>query len=204
MKMQSEFQKKLPALKMMTPDKMAGEYVKVEKLINNWQKAIEMLIQAWPGQAKIADFKGQTPLMLAVNSGDAELARILAPLSEVDAQDHVGRTALHAAGCGRSPECVVIVLERNPEAVKVTKDEQNTALHTSVRFGQPECVRLILEEFPSLAMQPNIAGDTPLDMAKDLLENLPDWQDHMLRHNRRTGVKADVEAIIVQLEAVPH
>ena len=200
MKMQSDFQKKLPALKMMTPEKMAGEYVKVEKLINNWRKAIDLLIQAWPEQARIADFKGQTPLMLAADNGNAQLTRLLAPLSDVDAQDHVGRTALHSAASGRSPECMAIVLERNPEVVKVTKDEQNTALHTAVRFGQPDSVRLILEEFPSLALQPNIAGDTPLAMAKDLLTDLPGWQDYMRRQNRRTGAQTDFEAIIVQLE----
>ena len=200
MKMQSEFQKKLPALQMMTPANMAGEYAKVGQLIDNWHQAIELLIHAWPEQAKIADFKGQTPLMLAADNGNAPLTRLLAPLSDVNAQDHIGRTALHSAVTGRSPECVAIVLDCNPEVVKVTKDEQNTALHTAVRFGQPECVRLILEEFPSLALQANLAGDTPLAMAKDLLKDLPGWQAHMRRQNRRTGEAADFEAIIVQLE----
>ncbi|MDB5870048.1 MAG: hypothetical protein JWP96_2380 [Polaromonas sp.] len=71
----------------------------------------------------------------------------------------------------------------------------------AVRFGQPDAVRLILEEFSSLALQPNMAGDIPLIMAKDLLADVPNWQDHMRRQNRRTGVKADFEAIIVLLEA---
>ena len=204
LKMLHAAEKNLPGIKADLPLHMVEPFKQVENHILNRRKAIELLIQAWPEQAKIADFKGQTPLMLTADNGDADLTRLLAPLSDVDAQDNVGRTPMHSAVSGRSLECVAIMLERNPLIVRVTKDEQNTALHTAVRFGQPECVRLILEEFPSLALQPNIAGDTPLDMAKDLLEKLPDWQDYMRRQNRRTGVKADFEAIIVQLEAVPH
>ena len=205
MKMQSEFQKRMPALKMMTPVNMAGEFLKMENSIHNWRKAIGLLIEAWPKQAKIADFKGQTPLMLAADNGDAELTRLLAPLSNVDAQDHVGRTALHSAMSGRSPECVAIVLNRYSEddkadVEKATKDEGNTALHTAVRFGQPDCIRLIVEEFPSLALKTNFSGQTSLDMAKDILKNLPAWQEWMHKNNRRTGSKADFEAIIALLE----
>jgi hypothetical protein len=206
MKMQSDFQKKLPALKMMTPTNMAGEFLKMENGIHNWRKAIGLLIEAWPKQAKIADFKGQTPLMLAADNGDAELTRLLAPLSNVDAQDYEGRTALHSAMSGRSPECVAIVLNRYSEddkadVEKATKDEGNTALHTAVRFGQLDCVRLIIEEFPGLVSKANIPGQTPLDMAKDILEHLPVWQEFMRnKKNRRTGSKEDFEAIIVLLE----
>lgn len=200
LKMLHTAEKNLPAIKADLPLHLVEPFKQVESHILNRRKAIELLIQAWPEQAKIADFKGQTPLMLAADNGNAQLTGLLAPLSDVDAQDHVGRTALHSSVSGRSPECVTIVLERKPGVVKVTKDEQNTALHTAVRFGQPESVRLILEYSPSLALQPNISGDTPLKMAKDLLEDLPGWQAHMRRQNRRTGEKADFEAIIFQLE----
>lgn len=202
LKMLHKLEKNLPGVKADLPLDLREPFKQVENHILNRRKAIELLIQAWPEQAKIADFKGQTPLMLAADNGNASLTRLLAPLSNVNAQDQVGRTALHSSVSGRSPECVAIVLEQNPDVLKVTKDEQNTALHTAVRFGQPECVRLILEKFQSHALQTNIAGDTPLDMAKDLLEDLPDWQDHMRRQNRCTGGKTDFEAIIVQLEAV--
>lgn len=201
LKMLHTAEKNLPAIKADLPLHLVEAFQQVENHVLNRRKAIELLIQAWPEQAKIADFKGQTPLMLAADNGNAQLTRLLAPLSDVNAQDHVGRTALHSSVSGRSPECVAVVLEHNPEVVKVTKDEQNTALHTAVRFGQSECVRLILEEFPSLALQTNIAGDTPLTMAKSLLTDLPGWQDYMRRQNRQTGAQTDFEAIIVQLEA---
>ena len=201
LKMLHTAEKNLPAIKADLPLHLVDPFKQVENHVLNRRKAIELLIQAWSVQAKIADFKGQTPLMLAADNGNTELTRLLAPLSNVNAQDHVGRTALHSAASGRSPECIAIVLEQNPDVLKVTKDEQNTALHTAVRFGQPDSVRLILEEFPGLAMHPNLVGDSPLVMAKKLLADLPGWQDFMRKQKRRTGDKADFEAIIFQLEA---
>lgn len=114
--------------------------------------------------------------------------------------DYRGRTALHVAAAGRSPECVAVVLERNPDVATVTFGEENTALHTAVRLGVPESVRLILEEFPGLAAKANAAEQTPFEMAREIIENLPDWQSFMRKENRQTGSKADFEAIAAMLE----
>lgn len=192
------FESKLSVFKAMVPLEMSGEMDRVAQHMKNWRVAIRLLLETWPEQATIADFKGQTPLMLAADYGDVELARLLAsmPDMDVDAQDHLGRTALHAAVTGRSPECVTIVLDRNPDVAKATFDEENTALHTAVRFGVPESVRLILEEFPGLVSKTNAAGKTPLAMAHEILENLPEWQAYMRKEKRRTGSKKDFEAII--------
>lgn len=158
--------------------------------------AIGVLVDAWPEQAKIADFKGQTPLMLAADRGDDELVGLLVPLSNVDAQDHLGRTALHAAAAGRSPDCVRLVLDVQPNvADKVSSGERNTVLHTAVRFGDPESVRLIADEFPSLVDQTNVAGQTPLDMAREILNAHPEWTDYMKQNGRRTGSPTDFERI---------
>lgn len=165
----------------------------------NCRTAIRLLLDAWPEQAKIADFKDQTPLMLVADKGDVKLTRLLAPLSDVDAQDHLGRTALHAAVAGLSPECVAIVLERNPDVVLATVGEVNTALHTAVRFGAPESVRLIADEFPGLVSRLNAAKQTPLDMAHKILECFPDWCDFMRNKNRQTGSREDFEEIVVVL-----
>ena len=186
----------LPNMKTMLPADMSKEFEKIEKHLQNRRYAIRLLLQAWPEQARIADFKGQTPLMRVADKGDVELTRLLAPLSHLDAQDFRGRTALHSAASSRSPECVAIILDRDPDVSKVTLGEGNTALHTAVRFGQSECVRLILAEFPGLALVVNAAGQTPLDMALDLLENLPRWQTYMRNENRRTGSKNDFERIV--------
>ncbi len=163
----------------------------------NYRTAIYLLLEAWPEQAQIADFKGQTPLMLVADKGDAELTRLLvSPHSDVDAQDFMGRTALHAAVSGRSPECVAIVLEHNPDVALVTAGEENTALHTAVRFGVAECVRLIAAEFPGLVSKPNATKQTPLDMAHKILEILPEWQEFMRNKNRKTGSREDFEEIV--------
>lgn len=205
LKMLHTFESKLPELKAMLPHDSAGNFEKFKKHLLNRRHAIGLLLEAWPEQAKIADFKGQTPLMLVADNGHEELTRRLLPLSDLDAQDYRGRTAFHSAVCGRSPECVALVIDHYFQTgqkgfEKATEDEGNTALHTAVRFGQPDCVRLILEGFPSLVSQANASKQTPLDMAKDILENLVAWQAHMHKENRRTGSASDFTAIISQLE----
>lgn len=200
------FDSKLPTLKEMLPQDMASEIEKVETHMRNRRHAIALLLEAWPEQAKIADFKGQTPLHLVADNGDAELTRLLAPLSDLNVQDVRGRTVLHAAASGRSPECVSIVIERHfqfytKDFERVTPDEKNTALHTAVRFGQPECVQKILDGFPSLTSGMNTVSQTPLVMAIDILQNLDGWRRYMEKNNRRTGTKEDFEEIIKLLES---
>lgn len=173
---------------------------KLRQYIKNLRVAIGYLLDAWPEHANIADFKAQTPLMIVANDGDVELTRRLAPISDVDAQDYLGRTALHAAIAGGSPHCVAALLERNPDVAKVTVEEGNNVLHTAVRFGSRESARLVLEEFPGLASKRNEAGQTPPDMARDVLANLGDWQKLMSEMNRRTGSKEDFQSIIALLE----
>lgn len=206
LKMLHTFESKLPEFKTMLPNELAGEFEKIEKHLLNRRHAIGLLLDAWPEQAKIADFKGQTPLMLVADNGDAELTRRLLPISEVEAQDYLGRTALHSAVSGRSPECVALVIDHYFQTGKAgfdnaTGEEENTALHTAVRFGQPECVRLIFDAFPSLMSQANAAKQTPLDMALNICEDLVAWQTYMHKANRRTGSKEDFELIISTLEA---
>ena len=177
---------------------------KLEAHLKNRKVAIQMLLEAWPEQATIADFKGQTPLMLVADNGDVELTKLLAPLSDIDAQDYIGRTALHAAVSGSSSECVALVLKCSPYVEdRVTIDEGNTALHTAARFGKPDNVRLILDEFPGLAGKANLTGKIPLKIAQEILVNLPRWRDYMQRQNRRIGTKEDFEKIVAYLEAEP-
>lgn len=100
--------------------------------------------------------------MLAANEGDVELVHLLLEAgADVDAQDYIGRTALHSAVTGRSAKCVELVLDRAPQvSSRVTHDEGNTALHTSVRMGQANCVKLIADEFPGLVCKPTSGKDT--------------------------------------------
>lgn len=202
LKMSHNLKKSLPTLNPAMPLNMLVGFNKIETLIANQHHAIELLIEAWPEQARIADFKGQTPLMLVADNGDAELTRLLAPLSDVNAQDFIGRTAVHAAVSGRSPECVAIVLDLNPDVEKVTFDEKNTALHTAVRFGVSENVALIVEAFPCRASKVNMTGQTPLDMARYIHANWDKFQAVMHNKNRQIGSKADFEKIIALLSSL--
>ena len=202
-KMIQNLECKLPMAAAILPDATSADLIQLKSMLQSWRTAITLLIEAWPQQAKIADFKGQTPLMLLADHGDVDLTKLLASRlkqDDLDAQDFAGRTALHAAVASRSPECVAVVLEREPYvADKVTKDEKNTAMHTAVRFGQPESVRLILEAFPSLATQTNAKDQTPLDVARDISENWNEWKQFMTKENRQTGSIKDFEAITLML-----
>jgi len=164
------------------------------------RKAIRVLVELWPEQARTCDFKRQTPLMIAADDGDAELTEVLARLSDVDAQDYLGRTALHAAVTGDSSKCVEFILDMNPDVEKVTVDEEQTALHTAVRFGNLKAVSLIAEEFPCRVDKVNAAGLTPLDLARDLLKNYKEWQHIMRAKKRRIGSPEDFQSIVVHLE----
>ena len=196
-----ELEDKLPMLRMMVPGEVQGELFKVEQHLRNRRQSIRLLLEAWPKQAKIADFKGQTPLMMASNQGDRELVALLGPLSEVDAQDYLGRTPLHAAVAGRCSDCLSAVLAFNPDVAKVTQGEANTVAHTAVRFGWVEGLRLLLNEFPGLAGAKNHLGQTAVEMAQELLENYESWLAFMHEHKGRgIGTKGDFAAIVELLE----
>lgn len=168
------------------------DWEQLQAVLPGWREALRLMIEAWPEQATMADFKGQTPLMLVADHGDLALTTLLAPLSDIDAQDVRGRTALHAAVASRSPECVAVVLEQQPAVDdKVSVGEDNTPLHTAVRFGHPACVRLIAHEYPSLLEKRNAQALTPLDMAEDIQQSYIEWQAFMKRESRTTGSRSE-------------
>lgn len=203
LKLINHIEKDMPEIRFHLDWEVARMAGALDYHLNNWRKAIHMLIEAWPEQARIADFKGQTPLMLVADRGDTELTKLLAPLSDVDGQDYKGRTALHAAVSGRSTKCVTLVLDLNPDTTKITtENEGNTALHTAVRFGVPENVRLIVDEFPGLVLKTNALGQTPLDITNEILDNLPRWQEFMRTNNRKTGTEKDYRETVALLTEV--
>lgn len=192
-----EFEDKLPSLRAMTPSELQGEIFKIEQHLRNRRHSIRLLLDAWPEQAKLVDFKGQTPLMMAANHADFHLIELLLPLSEIDVQDYLGRTPLHAAVAGRSLDCLAAVLALNPDVMRVSHGEENTAAHTAVRFGWVDGLRLLLDEFPGLVGVRNVFGHTPIVMAKELLENHESWRTFMREQKARAiGTRNDFERIV--------
>lgn len=201
LKLLHEFENKMPMMRSMMPPELLGEFGKLEVHMQNRREAIRLLLEAWPEQARIADFKKQTPLMLVADNGNADLTRLLLPLSDINAQDYLGRTALHAAVAGHSSPCLAVILDANPDALKVSEGENNTALHTAVRFAWLIGVRMIVEAYPGLAGHKNAGGQTPLDMAQDILANYDDWFGFMQgKKNRQMGSKEEVGKIVALLE----
>lgn len=192
-----DFEDKLPSLRAMTPPDLLGEIFKIEQHLRNRRHSIHLLLDAWPEQAKLVDFKRQTPLMIAANHADCHLVKLLLPLSEIDVQDYLGRTPLHAAVAGRSLDCLAAVLALNPDVMRTSHGEANTAAHTSVSFGWGDGLRLLLEEFPGLVGVSNVFGQTPIDMAKELLENYDSWGTFMReRKVQGIGTRNDFEYIV--------
>lgn len=195
-------------LKVVRQDSVLSLWIKTLQNLNknmevmpkNWRTAIKYLIEAWPEQAKIADFKNQTPLMLVAENGDYELAEILIPISDINAQDIKGRSALHAAVMGNSLRCVSSILECEDIDLNKRTVDGNTALHMAVRFGRPEVVKLITEAFPGVSGSRNKENQTALEMAQKILDNLSDWQNFMKSQNQRSGSKEDYSKIISTLE----
>jgi hypothetical protein len=98
LKMLSLCEGTLPKLRAQLQSNLQGEVAKLEGHLENWRHAIYLLVNAWPEQVNIGDFKGQTPLMLVADANDEQLVNtFLSVGADVNAQDFLGRTALHAA-----------------------------------------------------------------------------------------------------------
>ena len=91
-----EFEDNLPSLRAVSTPELQGEIFKIERHIRNRRHSIRLLLDAWPEQAKLVDFKGQTPLMIAANHADFHLVELL--LQRLDAITQLGR--LLARGIG--------------------------------------------------------------------------------------------------------
>lgn len=197
MKFQGWFGQMITTAVLSERQDFANGIGKISAHRENRREAMRILLEEWPEQANLADFKGQTSLMLAADGGDVELVRLLLETgADVDAQDYLGRTGLHSAATGRSAKCAELILDRAPQVASgITYDEGNTALHTAVRMGAVDCVKLMADEFPSLVSQTNFSQKTPRDLTQEILEDVSKWQAFMSRKNRQTGTRQDFEAI---------
>lgn len=207
LKMLNDFTGRLPMLRTKILPDMGVELAKMEKHLANWRHAIQLLSDAWPEQVNLADFKGQTPLMLAADASDDQLVlAFLAAGADINAQDCLGRTALHAAVTGRSSGSVSVILKHQPDTFKVTHNEKQTALHTAVLIGNAEIVCLLIAHDSGLALRKNAQNLTALQLAQAILADLPKFRAHIgVQQRRPIGSKQDFDEILAMLtDATPR
>ena len=163
------------------------------------------LIAAWPEQIYMSDFKAQTALMLAANDGEVEIVRcLLSGEAEIDVQDHLGRTALHAAVTGDALACVELLLAAGPDIRKTTFDESQSVLHTAVRIGDVNIVSVLATAFPELLKDANTYWRTPHAEAQSMLDHHEQYRSMMMRQTRRPpatrSALMEIEALLQRLD----
>ena len=174
---------------------------KIGSIIVSWRTGLHRLAGEMSRKALDAtDFKRQTALMLAADSGDAKLVSILLDRGvDFDAQDYLGRTALHAAAASRSAECFLLILGKGADPSKRTVDDlAASALHTAVKFGVVGAVDATLEKWTARFAHDELAE--LLEMARDIYANYKRRRTEMAQRSRAVGPKPAYKAIAGKLE----
>jgi hypothetical protein len=158
------------------------------------------LIGAWPEQIHMSDFKAQAALMLAANNREVEIVRCLLSCgARIDAQDHLGRTALHAAVTGGAPACVELLSAVGPDIGKTTSGDSQSVLHTAVRMGNVQIVSLLATAFPALLKAENTHQRTPQAEAQSMLDHYEQYRSMMMRQTSRPPASRSALKEIVAL-----
>jgi len=138
----------------------------------------------------MADFKGQTPLMLVAEQGDAKLVEIMIEAgADPAAQDCRGKTALHAA-IVKGHKAVVDVLLKHPECATKETVFGETPAHSAALAGDADTLEKLLSMAPDLADAQSVHG-TPLERAEAFLK--PDVRKEFSNHAKQNGVKVGDE-----------
>lgn len=174
-------------------------------MLQNWRWLIGHIAQqATAKQLNLEDLKGQTPLMLMAEDGDAELvASLLQAGADPDLQEIDGMTALHSACKSHVDACVDALLD-HPCQLTITTREKRSALHTASWAGHVHAVKRLSKLAPALVNERDIHGQTPLEMAEDLLEH-PDKLQALAKVRARSGKRcataSELKEIVHVLEA---
>lgn len=173
-------------------------------MLQNWRWVIRNIaLQATPKQLDLQDLKGQTPLMLMAEDGDAELvAALLQAGANPDLQDIRGLTALHSACKSHVDACVDALLD-HPCQLAITTHEKRSALHTASWAGHVHAVKRLSQLAPELVWGRDVLGQTPLEMAEGLLEHpahLQALSEERARSGGRCATKSELQEIVQVLE----
>lgn len=204
-KMRSSFMERLPIIKQMAPFELQGGVDRFNLLLKKWRNFIAQLANEHPKQLNIVDIKGQTPLMLAAQAGDAELVKIMLEAgANPDLQDIKGMTALHSAAKSNSVDCVNYLLNLPCRLDLVTVDGR-TPLHTATWMGNLHAVQQLISKAPQMAWKLDAGNNTPLELAEHLLEN-PDEFEQLLKDRAKFGARCataeELQQVVQALENV--
>ncbi|WP_085317197.1 ankyrin repeat domain-containing protein [Derxia lacustris] len=164
----------------------------------HWPASIGTLIARWPKLVNLADFRQQTPLMLAADDGDlATVQALLAAGAGALARDHLGRSALFAAIHARSADCVRVLLDHAPELARLSAHDDASPLHAAVRVGAPAIAAALLQAAPELEGAVDSTGRTPAVLLRELLqpELAASHARYMQANRRAVGDGAEFEAL---------
>ena len=206
-KMRNHFLKNFPTARQLAPKELRGELRRSEeKLQNNWHKAICVLAQNAPEQLNVADYKGQTALMLAAEAGDTELVSIMLEAgADPDMRDGKGMTALHSAIKSHVDSCVDALLNHPCSLEKCTHD-QRTPLHTAGWCANTHAIKRLLQLAPRLAWQPDSNEMTPLEAVEYFIDNPPAFEllaQELRQNGRHCASKQDLMKVVQLLEQAP-
>lgn len=159
------------------------------RIKRTYKEATKLIIEEFPKLVNVADFKAQTPLMVAAHYKDKELVKMLLDTgADINLQDFHGRTAVHAACASRSFDCTLLLLDHGKIDIEKTDDGNSNILHTAAKMGHPAIVQKITSLFPELADRKDMNEQTPLDIVNSTLSDLESARQFWLRnHNRIIG-----------------
>lgn len=116
--------------------------------------------------AEQADTLGRTPLLMAVDKGCLECARVLLPHSNINHQSSGGSSALMLAAANKDALLTSWLLQ-NKADVELRNQRGDTALMLAVSANAPDVVRHLLQADASISRK-NRLGFSALDLAKQV------------------------------------
>lgn len=133
---------------------------------------VRELLNLFPGAAKVKDRMGNLPLFLACRRKRVQTSVIKAILKanpEAAKVKIMGAMALHHLlhTGSPSPESAQLLLDANPEAVRVPNAYGNLPLHYLCALETPHIstVRVIMSAYPGAVQVKNNRGETPITRA---------------------------------------
>lgn len=204
-KMRISFQAELPLVQQMMPSELLTDLHRFESMLEHWRQFLGEMVEMAPNQLNIRDLKGQTPLMLVAEDGDAELVQaMLKAGAGPDIQDWQGMTALHSAVKSYDNGCVDALLE-HPCSLTMRTIDGRSPLHTASWSGNTHAVERLLGLVPELALQRDDEDATPLELVKGLIADpsaLTGLAEQLAQNGRRPVSKQKLLDVAKLLEQV--